>query len=81
MLFRSELSAAVAGGERRHVAVRPPLPVHVIYLTAWVDSDGSIAFRDDVYGEDSELAEALRDSAPANVLMTSMQLPDWRAGG
>jgi murein L,D-transpeptidase YcbB/YkuD len=30
-----------------------------VYITAWVDEDGSVQFRDDLYGRDAELYEAL----------------------
>jgi murein L,D-transpeptidase YcbB/YkuD len=28
------------------------IPIDTIYLTTWVDEDGSVAFRDDIYGYD-----------------------------
>jgi murein L,D-transpeptidase YcbB/YkuD len=28
------------------------IPIDLIYLTAWVDFDGTVEFRDDIYGYD-----------------------------
>jgi len=36
------------------------LPVYVLYWTAWVDEEGLLHFRDDVYGRDIDLDLALR---------------------
>ena len=33
--------------------------MHITSLTAWVNKDGSLHFRDDIYGRDAILAEAL----------------------
>jgi len=34
-------------------AVLPkPLPIHILYMTSWVDKNGQIQFRDDIYGLD-----------------------------
>ncbi len=35
------------------------IPVHLTYFTAWVGNDGLVHFRDDLYGHDQRLAEAL----------------------
>ena len=53
------IKAAIGTGERRIVTLDEPLPVHIAYLTAWVNKDGSVNFRRDVYGRDAILAAAL----------------------
>jgi murein L,D-transpeptidase YcbB/YkuD len=35
------------------------MPLHVVYMTAWVDDAGRPIFRDDVYNLDGEVLEAL----------------------
>jgi len=37
------------------VKLKEPIPVFIIYYTAWVDGDGLLNFRDDVYKHDQEL--------------------------
>lgn len=33
-----------------------PVPVYVVYFTCWVDGDGIVQFREDVYGHDKRMA-------------------------
>ncbi|GIK99890.1 MAG: murein L,D-transpeptidase [Alphaproteobacteria bacterium] len=56
---KEKLDAAIATGAQKVITLRQPIPVHLTYLTAWVNKDGSIHFRDDIYGRDKLLAEAL----------------------
>ncbi|MGF1594256.1 MAG: murein L,D-transpeptidase [Kiloniellaceae bacterium] len=56
---RARIEAAIASGERTIVTLSEPLPVHITYLTSWVNKDGSVHFRNDVYDRDAALARAL----------------------
>jgi murein L,D-transpeptidase YcbB/YkuD len=64
------LAEAIAGGSSPRVAVARPLPVYILYWTAFVGVDGAAQFRDDVYGRDARLAAALlvERSAPGRDL-------------
>jgi len=56
---RERIGAAIASGQRTIVTLREPLPVHIVYLTNWVNKDGSVHFRRDIYDRDTALAKAL----------------------
>ncbi|MEM7022207.1 MAG: L,D-transpeptidase family protein [Pseudomonadota bacterium] len=58
----ADIKSAIGTGERQVVGLETPLPVHIAYLTAWVNKDGSMHFRRDVYGRDEILAAALLGS-------------------
>ncbi len=51
--------AAMTGPTEQVVPLPQPIPAHLTYWTAWVDEDGTIQFRDDIYGWDERLAAAL----------------------
>ena len=42
-----------------YVNLDRPVPVHIVYRTAWVDPDGRPQFRADVYGRDARVWSAL----------------------
>jgi murein L,D-transpeptidase YcbB/YkuD len=50
------IRSAMRAGDERHVKLRQPIPVHIIYMTAWVDEQGGLHFEDDVYGYDAKQA-------------------------
>ncbi|MBX6322897.1 MAG: L,D-transpeptidase family protein [Rhodospirillaceae bacterium] len=52
---RSALDHLVAAGRTLYVAVPRLWPLHIAYLTAWVDDPGTVQFRPDVYGRDAPL--------------------------
>lgn len=58
------LQKAVASKKQQVFVLKQPLPVHILYLTALAAEDGSPHFYDDIYGYDSQLAEALRIDSP-----------------
>lgn len=53
------LRAAIDSGVTRTVNLREPVPVYLLYWTAWVGSDGAVQFRRDIYDRDAPLAAAL----------------------
>lgn len=57
---REKIEAEVKTGIEKAVPLPEPISVHVLYLTAWVDEQGIMQFRDDVYKRDTRLYEALR---------------------
>ena len=62
---KEKIEAQLATGAQKIVNLKTPVPVHVTYLTAWVNKDGTLNFRRDVYGQDAQWAAALaRDYTP-----------------
>jgi murein L,D-transpeptidase YcbB/YkuD len=53
------LELAVATGETRTVTLERRVPVLVSYWTAWVDRDGKLQVRSDVYGLDAKVRAGL----------------------
>jgi murein L,D-transpeptidase YcbB/YkuD len=53
------LRAAIRKGTEQTVRLPKPIPVHLVYWTAWVDEDGTVNFRSDIYGRDKQLQKAL----------------------
>lgn len=53
LLGADRIDAALAGRKTETVALAQPLPLHMVYETAWVDANGTVEFRDDVYGLDA----------------------------
>jgi murein L,D-transpeptidase YcbB/YkuD len=57
----AKVREAILSGEHRTVKLPQKLPVHILYFTAWVEDNGAVNFRKDVYGHDAKLAAALAD--------------------
>lgn len=62
---RMQIDSIVNSGKRRVVKLEEPVAVHVVYLTAWVNKDGSVHYRRDVYGRDEILSAALAVNPPS----------------
>ena len=62
--LQSEFDAKLAKGSTAAVRLQTPMPVRLMYQTAFVDPSGEIAFRPDIYGWDEQLAAALGMPAP-----------------
>ena len=55
---RDRIDQVIALGKNTIVSLQNPLPVHITYMTAWVDGD-FVNFRPDIYGHDAKLLAAL----------------------
>jgi murein L,D-transpeptidase YcbB/YkuD len=54
-----KISEAMNSGDEKYVKVKEPIPVVITYYTAWVDDNGRLNFREDIYGHDARLAEKM----------------------
>jgi L,D-transpeptidase YcbB len=49
----------VNGGEETWITLPKKIQVYLVYFTSWVDDDGRVHFRDDIYGHDKKLEQEL----------------------
>ncbi|MGL4280549.1 MAG: L,D-transpeptidase family protein, partial [Albidovulum sp.] len=56
--FRSHLNTKAENSLR----LNQPVPVHLVYFTAWRTAKGRIEYRRDVYGRDQRIFDALQDA-------------------
>lgn len=57
-LFKSYLQT----GRESTLPLDRPVPVHLVYFTAWPSAKGRIDYRRDVYGRDGRIFEAMREA-------------------
>ncbi len=50
---RERIQSAINSGRNRNVPLPAEVPVYIIYMTAWVDDQGVVQFRNDIYGRDA----------------------------
>lgn len=55
----AKLNAVWKTQNEKWITVRPPLPVYIVYFTAWVDNTGQLNFRRDLYGLDKTLEKEI----------------------
>ena len=73
---QTRLTQEIDTGDTRTIPIAKTLPVWLLYWTIWVDADGVMQVRDDLYGRDQRLAAALAKSGrgpinpPKNVIST-----------
>jgi L,D-transpeptidase YcbB len=56
------IDKGIAAGHTNRRALPSPMPIFVVYQTAYVESDGSIQFRGDPYERDDEIWQHLTRS-------------------
>ncbi len=59
--FKSQLDT----GKEIQVDLKEPVPVHIIYRTAFSDAKGAIQYRRDIYGRDAKIWDALQSAGVA----------------
>jgi murein L,D-transpeptidase YcbB/YkuD len=53
------IDQTIATGDTNRTTVPKPVPVFVVYETAFADADGKLQFRPDIYGRDAEIWQSL----------------------
>ncbi|MBC7447248.1 MAG: L,D-transpeptidase family protein [Hymenobacteraceae bacterium] len=53
------IDETVAAGEEKWINLKEYLPVYIVYFTSWADEAGTVHFRDDIYGHDKALEQAM----------------------
>ncbi|MET4025919.1 murein L,D-transpeptidase YcbB/YkuD [Marinobacter sp. MBR-99] len=71
---RANIDRAIELRAPVNAMLRTPIPVHLQYWTVWVDQSGVIQFRNDIYGRDQRLIDALR-SDPKGMLLPTPRRP------
>ena len=56
------IQRAVASSRTVRARLDQPVPVRIVYRTAWVDGDGTLQIRPDIYGRDRDFAKRLREA-------------------
>jgi murein L,D-transpeptidase YcbB/YkuD len=59
---RERIEQAMRSGKEQAVKLTEPIPVYLLYQTAWVDLNGQVQFRGDLYGHDATQAKLLFES-------------------
>jgi len=66
-----KISEAMNSGEEKYVKVKKPIPVVVTYYTAWVDENGQLNFREDIYDHDAKLARKMFGTGSTSIAANS----------
>jgi murein L,D-transpeptidase YcbB/YkuD len=75
-----KIQAAMNSGKEQHVALKHHIPVYIVYETVWVDDDGTVEFRDDVYGHDARQERILPASPIPGAIQVAREGPGRQAG-
>ena len=65
---RDSILSALGDAVDRTVPLPEPMPIHLLYWTAWADGDGTIEFRRDIHDRDAPLWKALRARPPTQLI-------------
>jgi len=56
---QAKINDAMNSDEEKFVKLKEPVPVLISYYTAWVDENGKLNFREDIYDHDLELSKKM----------------------
>jgi len=56
------ITSAMHAGVQRIISLKEKTPVFIVYFTSFVDNEGRINFRNDIYERDERLADMIMDS-------------------
>ena len=58
----ANIHAGMKKGKENYARLPQEVKVHIFYLTSWVDDEGILQFRKDIYGHDKRHAKSLQAS-------------------
>src|SRR5205085_6080785 len=58
------IAKAMSGSSPATILLKKRYPVYLTYQTAWVDDEGLLQFREDIYGHDKVQAKQLQQTRP-----------------
>ncbi len=61
LLTQNKINDILASGNTTYIRIQHPIKIYVTYITAWVDNDGTVNFRNDLYQRDNP---TFSESAP-----------------
>ncbi|WP_406720769.1 L,D-transpeptidase family protein [Thioclava litoralis] len=68
---KSYFQRILDSGRETTVKITPPVPVHLVYFTAWPNAKGGIEYRKDVYGRDARIYAALHKAGVESAALTN----------
>ena len=56
-----KITSAMNAGKEQYFTLKETVPVFIAYFTSWVDRQGELNFREDIYKRDNRLAQAIME--------------------
>lgn len=77
---RARVEETVKGGKTTYVKLVRPIPLHIVYMTAWVDEQGIANFRNDVYKRDPDVGIPVGLANPTLIAQQDSAAPTQTGG-
>lgn len=59
----NDIDNLIQRNKRKSLKLEQPIPIHITYMTAWVNEQGIVNFRPDIYKRDSQIADNLYNAS------------------